>query len=119
MFKFDIKKFRKLTKEDYEKQLEDAIKRVQKLEQYETFIRILNTDRMILYSVLNQVMYGGFGTDYNRDELNFILNLCSFYSNYILDDSESTIKWGKFDSGSGNRIECKESDLGAEPYLAR
>ena len=109
----NIEIFKEKTLEDYNrkfKEVKDSIDKIIKEKDKYTkfFYRMLNTDRMILYSIFGDIIsVSQCSVIQNRDELAFLKSLTHFISYYLCDDGTCEIKWEKYNLEIGNKIECK------------
>lgn len=114
----NIEKLKQTTFEDYQRRLNSVLENVKKLENEPTglYKRILNTDRMILYSCMGKIVNVSQSKSLNnRDELSFFESLNQLFNYYFYDDGELSIHWEKYQEGGF--VICDESDENSKPVL--
>jgi len=118
--KFNKERFIALCEADLHRRMKAVLYEVEVLEVETTgtFMRILNTDRMLLYQAMGRVLnVSQCDVLQNRDEVSFLETLIHMFNYYIYDDGSLTIKWERFNSHDGKFVQCKRTDKSARPYL--
>lgn len=117
----NVNLIRQTTKEDYDRRIEKLIPQLLDLEKRDEtglFKRLLTFDRQGLYECMGKVLnVSQSSVLQNRDELSFLESLYHFFSYYMYDDGELTIKYQKYILNDGVFIDCFSHDKNARPYL--
>ena len=117
----DFNLIREKTLEDYNRRLNNVIKEINNLYNYDKtglFIRILNFDRNWLFGCFGKVLnVSQTSVINNRDELSFFESLLQFFHYDIYDDGGVCIKYEKYDIEEGVFKECDKSSERARPFV--
>lgn len=111
---------KRTTFEDYQRRLDDVLSDAEMMEKEETglYLRILKTDRPLLYRAMGQVLnVSQSGNIQNRDELSFFESLHHLFHYYMYDDGTLDIEWEKYSIKKGKFCKSKEGIPFAQPFL--
>lgn len=117
----NIQLMKDTTFEDYNRNLTRVIAEMNDLYNYDKsglLVRILNFDRMWLFSCFGRVLnVSQTSVINNRDELSFFESILRLFNYHIYDDGGVCIKYEKYDTNDGVTKECYKNSKGARPFV--